>query len=245
MKTSPQIILDDEFITVKSLFKSDVYLWSNISEIYLSKKEPYKFLGTAVQIFEATSITFINGEKIILWDNMYSNVKEIRQFLYDKAYEKIKDPRSKLKNDSIKFITDKIYKGNPFTSFNTLVVIGAFIFILYLVIDGKNFSLTTNLVFLFPLFLYFIFGIQMHYFMIENENLIIKNHFFFWKTRTFPLNEIWETNFETPYRGSRSLRILTKDYDSKLFGAASLKNKDWKELRKDLSNIGIPVRSDS
>jgi hypothetical protein len=84
----------------------------------------------------------------------------------------------------------------------------------------------------------------MNYFIIDNDSFIIKNHYFPWKRKIFSLNDILEMDIEQPNKRSKSLRILTKDYQSKLYGAGSLRQKNWDELRQDLKDIGIPVRSD-
>jgi hypothetical protein len=80
----------------------------------------------------------------------------------------------------------------------------------------------------FVLLLFFIFGIQMNYFIIYDGKLIIKNHYFFWRQKIYDLNEIREMVIETPYRNSDSLRVITNEYSSTLFGAGSLRNNNWR-----------------
>ena len=62
------------------------------------------------------------------------------------------------------------------------------------------------------LILYCLFGTQMNYFVIDDGCLIVKNHYFPWKSRRLDLREIVEVNIESPYRRSDGLRVLMKDY---------------------------------
>ena len=59
---------------------------------------------------ESTSILFENNEKLILWEDMYSNLAEMRKFISEKANEKIKDPKPKINNSAVLFFDRKLMR---------------------------------------------------------------------------------------------------------------------------------------
>ena len=242
---APRITLEDNIITAKYLFKTKKYNWNSITDIFLSKKEYYSILFILGQDMESTSILFENNEKLILWEDMYSNLAEMRKFISEKANEKIKDPKPKVNNSAVLFFDRKIYSGNVWTSFKTIIVAGVILFFGFLILTNPIPSqIYVYLVLLAPILFYMSFGNEMNYFILEGENFIIKNQFFPWKKKVFKLNDISEFVIESPYKRSNSLRVITKEFRSQLFGAGSLRDKHWKEFKDDITTIGIPVRSE-
>ncbi len=236
---SPRIILDDEFLTAKYLFNEKIYSWSSIVDIYLSRKENYM-----LQRMEATSIIFDNGEKLNIWQDVYSNCEEMRSYISKKSFGKIRDPRPNIISNNLRAITRRRYSGNVYTSFNTLLLVGLTIFI-GISIKGKTKSEGLLIIPIgFILLLFFGVGSQMNYFLIDEGFLFIKNHYFPWINKQIRLEDIVEVDIETPNKRSTGLRIITKDFNSKLYGAGSLRNKHWEDLLGDLKLIGIPARDD-
>jgi hypothetical protein len=236
---SPRILFDDEFLTAKYLFNEKIYSWSSIADIYLSRKE-----NNMLQRMEATSIIFDNGEKLNIWQNVYSNCEEMRSYISKKSFGKIRDPRPNIISKNLQAITRKRYSGNIFTSFNTLLVVGMAIF-MGISIKGKvKYEGLLIIPVGFILLLFFGVGTQMNYFLIDEGYLFIKNHFFPWINKQIRLEDIVEVDIETPYKRSTGLRIITKDFNSKMYGAGSLRDKNWEDLLSDLKLIGIPARDD-
>jgi hypothetical protein len=83
----------------------------------------------------------------------------------------------------------------------------------------------------------------MNFFEIKYGKLIIKNHYFPWKKKEFDLKDIEEVSTETPYRRSTGLRIITYQFESKFYGAGSLRSHTWNDLLKDLESIGIKTKN--
>jgi hypothetical protein len=150
---------------------------------------------------------------------------------------------NKLSDSRLAAIEGKIYAGNPYTSFNTLMVIAMSISVL--AIGAATHSLTFGQFYPAILILaafFIVFALQMNYFMIENGNLILKNHFFWWYKKAICLNDIVEISIEFRAKRSSSLRIYTNS-TSKLFAAGSLRKDNWKELLTDFRAIGIGIKS--
>lgn len=231
--------MDENFLTIKYLFKPKSYTWSSVSEIYLGRKANYM-----MQSMEATYILFDNGEKLYIWQDVYRNTSEMRGFIAHRVSEKIQDPRPNIILKNIQSINRRRYSGNAYTSFNTLLIVGMAIF-MGVLIKGK---IRVDILLLVPIgvivTMFFGFGTQMNYFIIDEGYLFIKNQFFPWVNRQIRLEDIVEVDIETPYRRSTGLRIITRDFNSRIYGAGSLRGKNWTDLMEDLKFIGIPVRDD-
>lgn len=247
---SPIVILDDEFITVKYPFKTKTYDWLSVKDVFFSKKESYIILLNLGQLFEATSISFENEEKLVLWQHMYSNLNQLRSFISKKTLGKIRDPLPGTRSNTLVSISKRRYDGNVYTTFNTIVIFGIIFFMGYTVISKPHFFPSIFLPVGVILFFYLLFGSQMNYFLIDNGYLIIRNHYFPWFVRQINLSDISEVNIELPNGGSispggtTSLRIMTGDFNSDIYGGGSLRDRNWNELLSDLKSISIPARDD-
>jgi hypothetical protein len=236
---SPRIRFDDDLITLRYPFKTKIYHWSSVRDIYLSRKDSFLW-----QSMEATSIIFDNDDKLNIWQDFYRNCEQMRDIIFQKAEEKIRDPRPKILAGNLQLIARRRYSGNVYTSFNTLLIVGIAVFMGFSVWgkSGPGFLL------LFPvgivLLLFFGIGTQMNYFLIDEGCLFIRNHYFPWLNRRIDLHDIAEVDVETPNKRSTGLRIITKDFKSRIYGAGSLRSKNWNELLGDLNTIGIPARDD-
>ena len=241
---SPIVILDEEFITVKYPFGTKTYDWLSVKDVFFSRKEYYSILLILGQTLEATFICFENGEKLILWQDMYSNLSQLRSFISAKTLGKIRDPSPNISSKSLALINRRRYAGNVYTSFNTIFLFAITIIMSCLIIYKPENGPTVFFPLGMILFLYLLFGSQMSYFIIDNGYLFIKNHYFPWFYKQIKLIDIAEVDIETPYRRSTSLRIVTRDFNSTIYGGGSLRNRNWNELISDFKSIGVPVRDD-
>ena len=89
-----------------------------------------------------------------------------------------------------------------------------------------------------------VFSRMMHYFEISKVFFVIKNHYFFWKKTFYPISEIREVVYERQHKQPNRIRLITKDFKSKLYIAASLNNKIWLEMKTDLESKNIIVRNE-
>ena len=238
-RKAPRILFDDDFITARYFFSSDTYSWTSITDIYLSKKD-----FNMMQPMEATSILFDNGRKLNLWQDVYRNCAEMRRFIFKRESDKIRDSKPTLISGNLRAILRRRYAGNVYTSFNSLFIVGVAVF--SWVISKSIDHLAVRLCFVigFTLLFFFGYGSQMNYFIIDEGCLVIRNHYFPWVNKTIRLTDIIEADVETPNKRSTSLRILTTELESFLYGGGSLRKKNWDELQLDFTSIGIPFRQD-
>lgn len=240
----PSIVFDENVITIKRFFKKSVFRWDQVSNVHLSKKENYSVLYIFGQPLEAMKLEFEEGKSLIVWSGMYQNMAEMRAFVSQKLNDKLhfikEGNSSNLKNSFI----NKKYSGNAFFTANTLLIVGIaiFFFLKFESKPGKEWVLLIPV--LFILLMYIFLGTQMNFFEIKNDLIIIRNHYFPWKKIEININEIEEVSKETQNKRSDGLRIITKDFQSKFYGAGSLKDKTWEELLADLGSMGLKTQND-
>lgn len=104
----------------------------------------------------------------------------------------------------------------------------------------KQTIVPAHLFLLIPLSIFYLgFGYRLDYFLISNEHIVVKNHFLPWINKSYDIDDIVEINFENPSKRSKSLRITTKNFKSKLYSAGSLREKKWIELKEKLKGLHI------
>jgi hypothetical protein len=244
-KWSNVIKVYDDTITINGIFSKKMADADQINSInFFAMKNPGSINGNSSTI--TTEIILTSGESILLPDIMYSNMYEIKQAIYEKFKQKVLPfaPAEKRSGSNAILTTeDEVFAGNQFTSMNGIFLYGSFIGFIVILINNQHLDISIIIAFLWiESIFYFGFGYQMNYFIISNDQLIIKNHFWFWYKKTYELNDIIEMNFEQPYKRSKSLRITTKDFKSKLYSAGSLRNKHWQALREAAITMSIPYR---
>jgi hypothetical protein len=234
----------DEMITVNGILKRRKITKEEIRSIdFFAVKNLGSISGNSTTI--TTVIELTTGERIVLADFLYRNMCEIKQALNEQFKEKIKPfgPINKNRSNAALITTDEVFAGNQFTSINGIFLYGTAAGIVILGIAGKHIDASVFVPFIvIESMFYFGFGYQMYYFIISNDQLIIKNHFWFWYKRTYELDDIIEMNFEQPYRRSKALRITTKDFKTNLYSAGSLRKRNWLALKETAITLDMPYR---
>ncbi|MBA3286035.1 MAG: PH domain-containing protein [Nitrosopumilus sp.] len=254
----PTFKIDKTGIEVSTIFKTKFYNWSQIKRIEITGKQPCKFLFVSMPV-EATTIQFIDNSEIYLWVDYYRNKSDLRVILdraniilqANKEFSRL-DFNTDRPDFSKQLPTDcdgKEFNGNHFLTFNGVIFYGWIGYFTYLSLTIENNPLK-NLAGLIalPLVLLSIPALvsyQMHYFVVGQDYLIIKNTLWFWKTHIYLLKDIKEVVIETPHRLSTSLRVITNDYRDKLYPAGSLSDKTWSEMMEQLDNDKIKVRNEA
>jgi hypothetical protein len=85
---------------------------------------------------------------------------------------------------------------------------------------------------------------RLFYFGVSDHYLGIRMHNFFGVKKNYLLTDIREVVFESHYRMTTCLRIITDDFESKLYPADSLWSKRWMELKQTLEEKNIKVRNE-
>lgn len=254
----PKIILTNDGITFKNILKTSFYDWSQIKDIKLTGKHPMHFLYLSMPM-EATVINFKDGSKKVVWADNYRNTAIIRTALNTVKQQlnlkqavnldRLKIPSERNNRAEAAFLSYKEFRGDLLTSMNGIIFFGWLLFILSMVASKPQIFLSNNGAILSISFATVVIcGImiyQLHYFVITDTQVIIKNHIWVWANKVYELDEIVEIAIETPHKRSTSLRIIDKDFNSKLYPAGTLRDRTWKDLIKELEDRQIIVRNEA
>jgi len=130
------------------------------------------------------------------------------------------------------------YIGNLLLNLNVILFVGCLVYTLV--------TFTMDYIFAYIFFNSIFFGyvaVSANYFLLSDSYLQIKNYLWFWKGKTYRLDDIKEINIEWPRRGSVAARIIQQDDVSIRFKAGSLWEKDWINFINDLERRGVRVQS--
>lgn len=250
------------FLSVRNLFKQvpvikvdhigfslgkQQYLFSDLKGVILTGKLPFKNIFE--QSMEGAQLNFKDGTKRYLYDDMYYNLWEFKLLLEQIIVRNKKQAKRKsirIKHKSSLFQNTIRFKGIQL--FNIIGV--SFWFGTLLLLLEAAASLPHSLLHFFGLIglnlsWFFMHSYLMHYFSLSEEFLIIQNHLRFWQKNHYCLSEIKEVTFESPgIKSPNCLRIISSDYQSKLYHAGTLQDKTWIQLKKQLEQRNIPVRNE-
>lgn len=84
----------------------------------------------------------------------------------------------------------------------------------------------------------------MHYFSLDKDFLIIKNHNLIWKQDIYKISNIKEVTFETQGKMPNCLRVIEKNFKEKLYPAGTLSDEKWIEFKLKLEKNGVKVRNE-
>jgi hypothetical protein len=254
----PSFKIDKNGIEVSTVFKTKNYSWTEIKEIQITGKQFSKFLFVSMPV-EATTIQLKDNSEIYLWVDYYRNKSDLRVVL-ERANDILQGNKQFTRLDfniikpdfSRQISTDnqgQEFNGNHFLTFNGIIFYGWFGFFTYLIltIDRNPLNNMAGLIAM-PLVLLSIpalLSYQMHYFVIEQDFLVIKNTIWFWKKDVYIHANIKEVVIETPHRLSTSLRVITTDFRDKLYPAGSLSDNTWREIIEQLRKEKIKVRNET
>jgi hypothetical protein len=243
VKNTPRITLDEGFIYINN----QTFLIDDIDKIELTGKKPFKY---AVNFpMEATTLQFKNGDTKYIFDDMYSNSWEIKSFLKQVVLDKkqfILSNSSPIDRDAVASEFYETFKGNQITSFRGICLWGLVGFFVYMVANSKRPVDLGGVLIIsgFSIFWFLAFSYQMHYFKMSDNYFLICNHNLFWRKKAYNISCIEEIVFETQGKMPNCLRIITKDFRSKLYPAGTLRDKDWFALKDKLEGCNIKVRNE-
>lgn len=242
-KNAPTVRVFDNKIQINKKTIS----FQDIEYIDLTGKMPFKYILTFPM--EGSYILLKNKEEYFLYDDMYSNFWNIKDYLNSVFLKKenYKNPNSdKVKKDIVRFEPFIFYNGFQFFSFRGLMLWGFLIPLFYGLLFVKQNPNFKGYIFfgLFAVFWFYFNSWLMHYYGLSKKFLIIKNTNLPWREKIYELSYIKEIVFESEGRMPNCLRVITHDFRSNLYPGATLSDKEWLNLKKDLRSYGIKVRDE-
>lgn len=250
LKTIKKIQIDNQGIKFTSLLSSEFIRWNEVEKIELTGKSRNRSIFA-----ETTNLDLKSGKGIDIIAAYYQNMpnlrmtlRQVHQFLANNEPVQLKqntDTRTLESINHLNFGEMNNYSGNHFLSFNGIVIYGmiAFSIFVLLILDSPKYFGSIAAFSMSGIFYGFV-GYQLHYFYLDKNYLVVKNHVWPWVNHVYKIEDIKEVVFEIPFRKSISLRVITKGYQSKLFPAGSLSNKTWKSLREELTGMKVHIRNE-
>jgi hypothetical protein len=239
IKYSPSIKLTENLVRINFVD----YYWKDLEKIELTGKRPYIFLVQK----EGMMLKFKDKKEITVLDDLYSNLDEIKLYIKNQIVDKNDQPITTVSKTEISEISHERfvnYKGNQFYNFRGItlwVIMGGLI---YASLININHPIALLALFLMSCISFFGLSYFLYYFKISDNYLLVSNHNFFWVKKIYRLNDIKEIVFEQQDRWPNCLIVITSDFKSDFFPAASLLNKNWRQLKTDLENKDIKVRNE-
>ena len=243
-KQAPRIVIDEANITYSSPLGTQIYAVKDIKKI--------KYTGVSIDrgiiknYEEAATIIYKDGSSSYIRDDYYSNVHELKQYLQKLRGEHIHQCTTKHYEPDTSEV--KYYKGTLFLSFRFLLSLFVSVGAISLFINNIENSSTLIYALSAVLFVVFLlFSTVFYYVGVSDRYLIIKNHQLFWVRRRFLLSDVREVVVEYflaargPY-APRAIRIITKDFKYRRYNAATLSDKQWRQLQSALQAKGIHFR---
>lgn len=247
------IKIDQNGVQLKGLFKSEFIPWEIVDNIKVTCKSAESFLLIS-RSYEAAWLLLQQGKGQVFFAKYYSNFNEI-QLALESALQGLKKRETinlaAVRNPAIHPVKLENYaglqrfSGNHVFSLNGISLYGLIALFIYYFFSIDNLSIAAIGVLLFLIgLLYWIFGRQLHYFYMSKEYLVVKNQIWPWVNDQYRIADLRELVFEMPYRRSKSLRIINKNYKTKLYMAGSLRSKTWKELNQLTKHTKLKVRNE-
>jgi hypothetical protein len=242
-KNVPRIIVNKDSI---SIGLNKIYYWTDLEEIKFAGKQRFKFFLMG-ENREALTLKFNNSKEIYLFDDMYSNLAQIKQFIKYQIIEKVHIPPPQIIPPVLSEINEQViyYKSIPFLNYRVIMLWMIITGCIAIGVAGKSVLGIMFLTFICVIsFLWF--SVCFYYFGVSDNYLIVKNYNRFWMHKVYRLSEIKEVVFEKPEsKMPYPLRIITTDLRSDLYQAATLWPKSWKRLKDDLERKNVAIRNES
>jgi hypothetical protein len=240
----PIVTIDQEKIS----FNRKSYNWTELDKIILTGKQPFKYPMSPS--YEASALTFLNGDIKVIFDSMYENIGEIKTFLRNRLNANTGTLVYAVSPiNPTEFIAEdfETFKGNALFSMRGLFMWSLIGFMVYCLVTGnyrqpkKEFTIATIC---FGAFWFTFSSWQMDYFQLSEHFLLIRNHYFFWKQKAYRLTDIHEVIFETQGKLPNCLRVIKRDFKSRKYLAGTLTDDTWLALKERLESYGVTVRNE-
>ena len=240
------IKIDQISVSVVSIFKTIKYPIKEFENIKIS--EIVEYYGFYV---DRTTIEMKNKDKLNLYSFKYSNFSELRKFLAilkGENFNRIKIDENKSENKTD--IKEYQFNDTHIVSFSGITF---YVFTICLFVGFFRSYKTYNIspiicleLLITLLFILFIFTKNLNYFIITNEDLIIKNSIQFWKKDLFKLKNIQSIEiYEYNGQPGKSIVIKTYDYKVKEYVSENLWSKTWIDFKRIVGNNNIIVKDKS
>lgn len=216
--------------------------WKDLEQISLTGERRSVFPH---QNLECMSLLFADGKIRYLFPTLYANGPEIMSFLKQVVVDKKEYVPSPEQEEIVGIPDEEVeysFRRNQFLSLRGLVLWGFIVMMATIIYRTPH---PKGVMFLIPFMLFWlvVYSLQMYYFQVTASYLIIRAENLFWIKRVYRLDDIEEVVFETASKAPNRLRVITKQFREKMYGAGPLHDEDWFSLKQVLEERGIRVRN--
>ena len=199
---------------------------------------------------ESALLQFGDGETLTIFDNMYHNTWQLK-ILVDQAVKGQQNGHISIithvkRNDIAEEHFDS-FKWNPVFSFRGLTLwgfIGLMLFLAFQTVPpGKAERFYVLIIFSISWFIVHLF--LLFYISVSSAHLVLRNHYLPGWRKIYRMEDIREIVFEQIGRSPNGLRVITKDFKSRLYFAGTLRDKTWFALKARLEELGVKVRNEA
>ncbi|WP_295673264.1 hypothetical protein [uncultured Mucilaginibacter sp.] len=220
--------------------------WADLEKFEMTGKRPFKFMLSDPK--EGVLLKFKGQKEKYILDDMYENTPEIKK-LIGSIVENTLSSKVPANSADLGVLDDNsftYYKGYQLLCFEGIFRWLFFMFMAFFIISVIWSGLMAFAIGLLILgvFFYAMMGFRLYYFGVSPEHLVIRLHNIFWYRKFYPLADIREVVFETHYKMPVCLRVITNDFESKMYPAGSIWSKKWLQLKEDFEKKNIKVRNE-
>ena len=231
------VTIDEVSIT----FGKKIYALTDIKHIDYTGKRNF---GEIYPEQNTLYILFFNNDKIIVYDRYYINSSSIKHYLENilkqNEGKNVLIPSKKTFPVFTKTIL-KEYRGG-FWGITSMIIALFLIAAVFFFLNRKGliFAALISLAVAATLS-----AAQCYYFVSDNSFLIVKSFVLPWYRKKIAFADIKEIILETRNRRPNGLSIITNDFKiSRIYYAATLYDRHWRELKHDLQEAGINIRDE-
>lgn len=249
-RSTPELTVTLDDICIKYIHKSVMIKTNDISEIHLNQKSEYKFLFFGMPM-ESTIIKLKNGTSFIFWDFLYDRFGRIKNAInlsIDPNKNQKLEELKKKKGSIIKPIDNRELTSEHFKSIKGNGIFNFYGLVLSVMLGAILYNMNEeNMIRGIVIYLLFV-GLSeyhLHYFRVSENYFQIRNFIWFWKSKTFRLQDIQEIIHEHPTKTPESIRVRLKNFHTThLQPAGSYTEKHWLQLIDKLEELNVRVRSE-
>ena len=222
-------------LVITGLLEQKRYQWVDVVEVNLFKRE-----RTPILTFEfALVLNLINGKKIVIINDHYINVNDLRCFIFENFQNKIIDLVSKTDYEShtLKY-KRRAFHGSVLHLLFSIIMAGVFI---NLMIGWKIPILGLFLIIIIVFIVLTRFGNELNYIVVMNNEILIKNYVWVWRNIKFQSERINQIIIENGIYTFMIVRIVSDNCKVYWFPISKLSKKKVAEFIDFMQPYNITI----
>ncbi len=188
-------------------------------------------------------VKFENGDVEYFCDDYYANAWQVKTFLHQVVEKKQNYSPVEVPLYKREVISGVVKTFNNSILISWRIMLMPVISFLMTILDSE-FAKRDVVVFIaLPVGYVLLHFFCLYYFQVTDDYLIVRHHLLFWRKRIYKLSDIDHmSRLGVDTKLPDKLRIVTRDYKSTLYYAATLHGKTWDALEEELKSRGMKIK---